>query len=113
MHPDIAGVPFLSVEHPPRLLVPRQGRHEAQVVDVDRRGLSVDDQPLEDVRREPGEAQEAADIAIRQALVGGQIGERGDFAAFQPLPPAPCAADGAQQVRILRESSSMRVRPAS
>lgn len=49
----------------------------------------MDDQPLEDVRREPRKPQEAADIAVGQALVGGEVGERGDVAAFQPLPPAP------------------------
>jgi len=101
------------VEHLARLLVPRQRRHEAKVVDADRRGLAVDDQPFQHLGCEPGEAQEAADVAVGQALVGGEIGERGDVTAFQPLPPAPCPADGAQQVRILRESSSMRVRPAS
>ena len=61
----------------------------------------MDDQPLEHLGRQPREAQEAADVTVGQALIGGQIGERGDVAAFQPLPPAPCAADGAQKVGIL------------
>ena len=46
----------------------------------------MDDQPLEHLGRQPGETQEAADIAVGQALVGGEIGKRGDVAAFQPTP---------------------------
>lgn len=61
----------------------------------------MDDQALEHLGRQPGEAHKAADVAVGQALVGGEIGERGDVAALQPLPPAPCPANGAQQVRIL------------
>ena len=61
----------------------------------------MDNQPLEHLGRQPREAQEAADVTVGQALIGGEIGKRGDVAAFQPLPPAPCPADGAQQVGIL------------
>ena len=52
----------------------------------------MDDQPLKDSGREPGEAQEAADVAVGEALIGGEIGERGDVAARQPLPPAAAVA---------------------
>jgi hypothetical protein len=43
----------------------------------------VDDQPLENLGSQSGEAQEAADVAVGEALVGGQIAERGDVAAWK------------------------------
>ena len=42
----------------------------------------MDDQPLENLQREPRKPQEAADVAVGEALVGGQIAERGDVAAL-------------------------------
>jgi hypothetical protein len=58
-----------SIEHPPRLLAPRQGGDEAQVVESDRAGLATHDQSLENVRVQPSEAQEAADITVGQAII--------------------------------------------
>ena len=68
---------------------------DTRAVDTSMYDVLLHDQPLEDFRRQPRKPQEAADVAVGEALVGGEIGKRGDVAAFQPLPPAPCPADGA------------------
>jgi hypothetical protein len=72
--------------------------------DADRAGLAVDHQPLEHLGHKPGEAQEAADVAGGEALVGGEIAECDHIAPFQPLPSAPGTADGAQQLGNLPAS---------
>ncbi len=61
----------------------------------------MDDEALHNLRRQQGKAREAAEVAVGEALVGGEIGERGDFAPLQHLPPARCPVDGAQEAGIL------------
>ncbi len=39
--------------------------------------------------RQPCQPDDAADVAVGGAFLGSQIGERGDFAAFDQLSPTP------------------------
>lgn len=64
------------LKYPHHLLLPRQRRDQAQLVDRDRTGLAVDDEAFQHHGRQPGEACEAAAVAVGEAFVGGEIGER-------------------------------------
>lgn len=66
----------------------------------------MDDEAPDHFGRKPGEAFEVAEVAVGQALVGGEIRECGDLAGLQNLPLAPCPADGAQEAETLCRGSA-------
>jgi hypothetical protein len=68
---------------------------------VTRSGFALQDKSFQHQRRQPCQPDDAADVAVGNTFLGGRIGERGDFAAFDQLPPTPCESDGAQDVWIL------------
>lgn len=84
------------------LFLPRLPRQKAQIVEADGRCLAPAGQALQHLRRQIGQPQLPADMALGQTGGLGQFLYRGKFACLHPPPPAPCPADGAQKMGILR-----------
>lgn len=92
MSPDKAKVLVVqSIKHPRWLLTPRQRGDEAEVVEADLAWLSAHDQPLEHLRHKLRQAQQATDLAVGEARLGGEIGYGDDFDALDPLSPSQSA----------------------
>ena len=83
------------------LFLPSLPGQKTQIIKTDRRRLAAAGQALEHLWCQIGEAQLAADMALGQTGGLGQFLNRGEFASFHPPPPAPCPANGAQEMGIL------------
>ncbi|WP_379916793.1 hypothetical protein [Lacimonas salitolerans] len=86
----------------PDLLPPNLPRQKTQIIEADCRRLPPAGQSPQHLRREIGQPQLAADVPFRQPDRLGQFLDGGELTGINASSPPPCAADGTQDVRVLR-----------